>query len=491
MNRILLAGLFHETNTFLAGTTPLSVFEVRRGEELLQAEGDGSPLDGFIEVGRRHSWEILPTVDMRATPSATVADDAVTWFWEAFESRVRRFLKEGVDGAFFVLHGAMASESMEDVEGEILRRFRSLPGAAEIPLFGVFDLHANFSTMMARHADGLVAYRENPHIDARSAGVRAAELLARGLGSREKPMIRWRRIPVIWPATGTGTGDFPMRALEEQARSIEERDPGIWAVNIVSGFAYADTSDTGVSCSLVADRDSLSVDGYLEELAAVAWENRAAGLRTDEPLDDVLRRILPVEDGPVILIEPSDNIGGGAPGDGTGILRAFLDFQVDASLVAINDPEAVARTGALAPGDTVALSIGGKGSRLDTGPVELIVRLISRSGGTFDLEDRQSHLASMVGTTVHMGPCAVVKHEGITILLTTRKTPPFDLGQFHSQGIEPAQMKLIGVKAAVAHRRAYDPIARASYWVETPGPCSSDLRKLPYERVARPVFPLD
>ena len=36
-----------------------------------------------------------------------------------------------------------------------------------------------------------------------------------------------------------------------------------------------------------------------------------------------------------------------------------------------------------------------------------------------------------------MGPCAVVEAEGVTILLTSRKMPPWDLGQFRSQRIEP------------------------------------------------------
>jgi microcystin degradation protein MlrC len=121
----------------------------------------------------------------------------------------------------------------------------------------------------------------------------------------------------------------------------------------------------------------------------------------------------------------------------------------------------------------------------------LEVTLVSRSNGHFQLEDKQSHLASMSGSAYEMGPCAVVRHEGLTILLTSRKTPPFDLGQWHSQGVELEKMRVIGVKAAVAHRRAYDKIASRMLWVDTPGPCRSDLTKLPFKKVRRPVFPLD
>src|SRR6202012_6284959 len=98
--------------------------------------------------------------------------------------------------------------------------------------------------------------------------------------------------------------------------------------------------------------------------------------------------------------------------------------------------------------------------------VECEAVLLSRSDGFFRLEDLQSHLASMSGSTFDMGPCAVVKVSGGTVLITSRKTPPFDLGQFRSQGLQPETFTIIGVKAAVAHRQAYDPIARGSHFVD-------------------------
>ena len=157
----------------------------------------------------------------------------------------------------------------------------------------------------------------------------------------------------------------------------------------------------------------------------------------------------------------------------------------------INDGAAVQALNGVPVGNSARLWIGGKGSVLDEGPVVLEVTLRSRSDGRFTLEDSNSHLAAMQGINVDMGPCAVVRVDGVTILLTSRKTPPFDLGQLRSQQIEPSSLSIIGVKAAVAHRRAYDAISAASFLVRTPGPCTSDLCNLPYRRVRRPIFPLD
>jgi len=49
----------------------------------------------------------------------------------------------------------------------------------------------------------------------------------------------------------------------------------------------------------------------------------------------------------------------------------------------------------------------------------------------------------------------------------------------------------VAVKAAVAHRQAYDPIATKSYVLNTPGPCTADLTTLPFKHVKRPIYPLD
>ena len=106
------------------------------------------------------------------------------------------------------------------------------------------------------------------------------------------------------------------------------------------------------------------------------------------------------------------------------------------------------------------------------------------------LEDKKSHLAASRGQLIEMGPCAVVTHNGITILLTSIKTPPFDLGQWRSQGINPETFSLIGVKAAVAYRQAYDKISNTTFIVETAGPCSNNPRKLPYKNVPHSIFPL-
>ena len=485
--RILFAGLFHETHCFTSDRTRLADFSVQRGPEVLARLGDGSQIDGFLEAAHRAGWTVVPAAAYTAMPSGIVTGDVFDAFWRDVEPVATAAGRDGVDGIFLSLHGAMVSETFEDVEGDLLGRLRAIPGLGDKPLFGVFDLHANFTDAMARHADGLVCYRKNPHTDARESGMRGAELLRRSLAEGRRPRMRRINPPIIWPPTGTGTADSPMRDLEALAREIETENPDIWAVNVVAGFSFADMPDAGVSFSVVGTTSDDEMDAALRRLVSLATEFRDNGYPKEHDPDVVLRGLAPDAPGPIILVEPSDNVAGGAPGDGTGVLRALLRNNIADACVVVNDPAAVR---ALADGKR-SLSIGGKGSELDEGPVILDVDLVSTSDGRFDLEDRHSHLAASQGVHIDMGPTAVVRHGGITIILTSRKTPPFDLGQLRSQGVEPRSMRVIGVKAAVAHRQAYDPITAASFTVTTPGPCTSDPRRLPYRKLRRPIYPLD
>jgi microcystin degradation protein MlrC len=489
--KILLAALAHETQCFIPEITGADRFRTLRGAEILGCAGDGSTIDGFLEVAQRQGWTVIPTAGASAMSSGRVADAVFEAFWREVEAVARPAIAEGIDAIYLVLHGAMVTETIEDPEGELIERLRALPGAAALPIFGVFDLHGTFTGRMAEFANCLIAYRENPHTDARDAAMLGAELLARSLATGQVPRMYRVKPPIILPPAGTATSDSPMADLEAAARQIEAASPDIWAVNIAAGYGFADVPEAGLSLSLVTVGAETEAYAALDRLDALAMSLKERGFVLPPPVDDVLRQICPVGQGPVLLVEPSDDIGGGAPGDGTGILRALLRHEVGNAAVVINDPEAIAALSDVPVGGVATVAIGGKKTTLDEGPVTLAVTLLSRSDGRFTLEDRNSHLAAMRGIHINMGPSAVVEAKGITILLTTNKTPPFDLGQLRSQGIEPTTLSIIGVKAGVGHRRAYDPIAAGSYTVLTPGTNISDLRTLPFRRIRRPIFPLD
>jgi microcystin degradation protein MlrC len=491
MTRVFVAGIFHETHSFTPDTTGLDRFVVHRGAQIPARLGDASQLDGFLTVARREGWQVVPGAIYTGGASGTVDHAVFEAFWGDVKPALTAALAGGLDAIHLSLHGAMVTNRCDDPEGELLARIRAMPGAECLPIYGVCDLHATLTPKMGALSDCLIFYRECPHTDQFASAVRSTELLARCLRTGIRPKQHVLVTPIVWPPTGTGTRDGPMRALEDAARRMEREMAGVLAVNVVGGYAFSDVPHAGVAFSIITEGADAAAQAGLRELGKIAWDMREGGIPKQHDLDAVVRDFRPNGKGPVLLVEPADNIGGGAPGDGTDVMRALLKYDIQGAGVAIADAQSVAALNDIPIGGRITLAIGGKGSPLDPGPVTLEVELLSRSDGIFELEDKNSHLVGSLGKIIDMGPSAVVRHRGLTILLTSRKLAPFDLGQWRSQGIDPEKLSMIGVKAAVGHRVAYGRIASAEFTVNTSGPCTSDIARLPYTKLRRPVFPLD
>jgi len=496
--RVLVAGIFHETHSFLAEGTGRAAFEsslwVEGPEVVRRNRGSGSPMDGVLELAEARGWEVVPSIHLGASPAGTVAEEVV----EAFDARFFADLaaeKDRLDGIFLVLHGAMVSERRDDVEGQLLARIRRELGSrgAALPVVGVLDLHANVSTDMVHNATYLTAYRENPHADARKSAVRAAEMLDGFLaapGSAAEVRGVHHPTPYVLPPTGVGSASLPMRAVLARAREIEAEDPELLGINVMAGYSYADIPDCGFSLNAYTRGDPGRVRAHLAALQSVLEEHLAEGYPHEEPLAQVLERVdaLPPGPGPVLLVEAADNIGGGAPGDATDILGPLLATGRSGIVAALADPEAARACHAAGLGATVTLDVGAKTDAHHGRPVTVTGVVKHLSDGRFELENKQSHLASMQGTRIDMGPSAVLDTGQALILLTSRKTAPMDLGHLHSQGVRPEDAAYVIVKAAVSHRAAYDPIARASFNVDSAGLCTSNLTRLPYTRLSGKII---
>ncbi len=496
MTRVFIAGIFHETHSFSGDTTGLEGFVIHRGAEITARRGDASQVDGFLSVAEREGWEVVPSTVYTGGASGTVDHAVFEAFWSEVKPVLEKALAEGLDAIHLSLHGAMVTSECDDPEGELMARIRATPGAEKLPMYCVGDLHGTMTPKMGDLSDCMIYYRECPHTDAFDSAVLSTELLARCLKTGVRPKHFVLVTPIVWPPTGTGTRDGPMRALEDAARRLEKTIPGVLAVNVVGGYAFSNVPYAGVAFSIISEGDVEAAQSGLRELAQIAWDMREGGIPKQHDLDQVVREFAGSNykfggKGPVLLVEPSDNIGGGAPGDGTDVMRALLKYDIQGAGVALADAESVAALAAVPIGGKITLPIGGKGSPLDPGPVNLEVELVSRSNGVFELEDKNSHLVGSLGKIIDMGPSAVVKHRGLTILLNSKKLPPFDLGQWRSQGINPEELSMVGIKAAVGHRVAWGKIAAAEFTVNTSGPCTSDITRLPYTKLRRPVFPLD
>ena len=490
--RIAIGGLLHETHGFAPTPTALADFQETwyTGKALMTAlEGTRSCLGGMMEGigGAKEHWQLLPTFYAAAMPAGLVTATAYKALVRTLTSSLEDVLP--IDGLLLHLHGAMMSETAADAEMDILGRVRHIVGP-DVPIVTVLDMHGNVNPEMAAITDVLLAYDTNPHVDLFARGRESVAALASCLNDQICPVTVVRHPELLLAPQFTDTDELPLSAVHARAREMEQ-DDRVVAISILGGFAYADTPWTGPSVIVVTDDEYTLAEELAAELCDLFMSHRGAAIFQGLSPAQAVEQALQTASGPTILVDSADNIGGGSPGDGTAALQALLAARVQEGTVVIADPEAAALCHAAGPGARLTLTVGAKTDRWHGQPVEVAGEVMAVSDGVYPCELKEHHFAAFYGDTLDMGPTAWFRVEGVNLVLNARKTPPFDLAQLRGIGIEPEAQRMIVVKAAVAYRTAYLPIATDVIEMDTPGLCTSNLARFEYKQLRRPVYPLD
>jgi microcystin degradation protein MlrC len=466
---IAVGGFQHETNTFAPTKAGLPHFEhgggwppLSVGPALFDAtRGVNIALAGFIDAAHKAGHRCLPLVWANASPSAHVTQEA----YEHVAAILLRRLDEigPVDAVFLDLHGAMVAEHVDDGEGELLRRVREKVGP-RVPVVTSLDLHANVTPAMIERSEGLVAFRTYPHIDMADTGRRALPLLEQILRRGEKPAKAYRQLPFLIPLTAQCTLIDPAKALYTRLAEIEART-GV-TLSFTPGFPAADFADCGPSVfGYGFDREAVA--RAVDELAAdVAAEESHFQPEILSPEDAVRRAMARSRPGgpPVVIADTQDNPGAGGNGDTVGLLDAMLKLNAqDAVLGLLVDAASAkqaAEAGPLAGPWTI--------ERVESGQFECT--------GPF-----------YKGSRMRLGPMALLRRNGVRVVLATKKAQAADQQMFRHVGVEPAKQRVLGLKSSVHFRADFQPIAAEVLVCAAPGPMPVDPASLPWRKLRRGV----
>jgi microcystin degradation protein MlrC len=467
--RVGIAGVWHETNTYSARPTTLADFEaleLKRGVELVDANlGTGTVVGGMLSA---RDLELVPLATAGAWPGGRVRRGALDAIFQMLQEELGR---AQVDALLLDLHGAMVAEGVDDVELETLRLARGVLG--DLPIVVVHDLHGNPSPEAIESCDAFVAYDTYPHVDMWERGAEAAAFVARLLAGHELRTIVGK-VPLLSTPLAQATDAPPMEGLFARARGLEG-EHGIERISLLPGFPYSDVDRAGFSVVVTyADGADATARQVVDELTSEVERRGAEFKVARDRADEAVRRALATDGGPVVLVDVADNIGGGAPGDGTEILAQLLEQGAHGAVVPIADAE-VAHTAAKAgSGAAFRFELGGKTDDLHGPPISVEARVVRitdgryRGGGTWK-----------TGQSFCMGTTAVLDADGILLVVMERAVPPFHAEQLLSVGIEPGDAAIIVVKGAVAWRSAYGDVAAEVIEVDTLGICPLDPLVLP------------
>ncbi len=497
--KVLIARLNHETNTFSPVPTPLAAFGLEGpdyGQAAYQAnQGAATAMGAFIDLAEQWGAELVTPLSATANPSGPV--DA-----RAYASMTQTIVDAaaGCDALLLDLHGAMVAESTDDGEGDLLERLRAhYPG---VPIVVSLDLHGNVTQKMIDHADIITGFKTYPHIDMYESGHLAGSVFQERLAGRITTALAWRQPPMLTHTLKSADAAPAMKAALDKARAMEQRD-GIHAVTVMAGFALADIPAPCLSIIVVAS-DQAMAQAAADELALDAWRDREGFVYVSEKLSDSIARAkqlasgpVPAESacgdpqGPVLLLDHSDNCTSGGTCDTMDVLQAaFAQGLTDIAVGPLCDPEAVDQLFRAGEGATVTLAVGNKRALASIGitktPPVLTGKVLRLSQGEFVVTG-----PTYRGMKCSMGRTVRFAIDGAELVITERTQEPWDLGVFTCVGLDVRSKRFVLLKSRMYCRPVFFPVARAFVECDSDGVTSSNYDLFPFKKLRRPVFPLD
>jgi len=480
--RIFIATLGTETNTFASFPTGLDNFRNGFWNERDIGSIPGSPwakpAQTWLHRAEALGWEVVQSLFAFAEPAGPTVRSA----YETMRDRILADLAAAgpVDGVLMFLHGAMVADGYDDCEADFVSRMRQQVGP-KVRIGVELDLHAHLDHRLVDVADLIVFYKAYPHIDYAERADDLFTLMQRTLEGEIEPVMALFDCKTmgLFPTTRQG----PMPGFVQQMFDAEGKD-GILSLSLNHGFPWADVPHAGAKMLAIADRDPEIARRAAEDFGRRFYAIRAEATLPFVSLEDAIAEAQKPGDKPLLLADTSDQTGGGGPGDTTHMLRAFIEAGItNATYGPLWDPLAVGICFSVGVGAKLTLRIGGK--------------FEPHSGPCLDVEAEVLHLArnawqdQLSNEKVPIGDVAVIRVNGIEVLLNTKRSGVFSPTMFTRHGITLESKQVIGLKNLYRHTDIFAPLVRNQLYVATPGACPPDWASIPFEHIPRPMWPLD
>ena len=494
--RIAILGFAIECNRFSPVSTAADFARKVdiRGEEILRQARVGPchttpDLPGFVaEMDRTGAWSAVPLRITAAHPGGP----AEQVFFDQFLEEIRQGLRGAgaLDGVFVVSHGAGLATASDDPDGDLFALIRGEVGP-DVPVIGVFDLHANVSRQMVDNLDVFVGYLENPHTDVRERGVEAAVHM-RELLAGAKTAVAMVKLPLTPPSLTLLTAEGPYADMIRYGQT--KVGGNIMNVSIMAGFVFSDCSKNGYTAVVTArNANARAAFELARELAERTWAMRERFSRAMTSLADAVQIAVKVgaDRGahPVLLADVADNPGGGGRGNTTYLLRALVESgAIGVVLGVFNDAALAAEAHRLGTGAQFAARFNRSEDNRFSQPFEAPATVVALADGAI-----VGRRGLMAGTAASLGPSALLQVGGVAVAVISNRQQCLDPVQLECLGVKLAEVRTLVVKSRGHFRAGFDEYFAPEHIVEVdcPGLTSPMLNNFEWTRLPRPVYPID
>jgi microcystin degradation protein MlrC len=331
----------------------------------------------------------------------------------------------------------------------------------------------------------LIGYQTYPHTDTYERGVEAVGFITRIAEGRISPVYAVEQ-PLILPPCSTCNTQSGLYASLWKEALRQDRPAGIMSTSLFAGFPHADHPDAGFTVLSYAT-DNVTAINEADHLSDILWKRRAEFLHTPTSIQEAVVQAISSPQKPVIISDMSDNPGGGSANDSVEILKELLrQGQTDAAVATIYDPGTVKTAIAAGVGNTIEARLGAKTDNFHGTPLDFKAVVENLVGGRFQYKGPMTR-----GAWGNMGSTAVLNINNIRAIVTSERIQARDPEMFRVCGVEPNAIGILVVKSAVHFRAAFQNIVNEIIIADGPGLTASDLTQFPYQRIRRPMFPID
>lgn len=492
--KVALVGLFLESNRY-AEVVPAQQFRVMRQEQITADARSASPI--LLKEGQGFFQQMDSNGPWRPIPISIVLGGAGGPAEHSFIIdeilNIERELSaaSALDGVYILNHGAMTTTDEEDPDGLLYRAIRRAVGP-HVPVVATVDLHANISQRMVDHADVIVAYRTDPHVDQFDRGREAANIMSE-MWTGMRPVVSNLRLPLVPSNVSLLTAHGPYGDLINFGQS--QLSTEILNVSVVAGFAFSNTSENGLHIIVTARQDRLRAEQLCHEIARMAWSMRARFMWDLMPIAEAVSRAQQTGAQPglpaLLLADLGDNVGAGGPGNTLWLLEALHRAKTKGVVIgSFFDPTLA----------TLAVDAGA-GSRIDarfqggnwegTSPVYSVSAVLVQAihPGIFYIST-----GPLTGMRVNAGPMSLLDLDGLKVLVTSRRPIVWpDPTLLSELGVDVRLIRTLVLKCRSNYRAVFDPYFPPDQMIEvdTPGRTSPVLTRHQWQRLPRPAYPLD
>jgi microcystin degradation protein MlrC len=496
-HRIAILGFAIESNRFAPVSTRTD-FEDRAylaGDDLMRDARREAPrmtpeIPAFVKrMDAGADWTPVPILFTNAESGGPVEHGFFVDTLGEFERRLQAALP--LDGVYICEHGAAITTQEDDPDGLVFQAVRRIVGV-QVPVVATVDLHANISDRMVDNVDTLISYRRNPHTDMAERGADAADVLRELIGGMQVAVAHVR-MPVCAPPTQllTAPGTGPYADMIETAEKLN--DNRIVNISAVGGFAYGDTPKNGLTVLVTTRGDAELARRTALDLVTPAWQGRAAFTPHLLPLEQAVTMAVAAGNDAtlpaILLADVADNPGGGARGNTPFLLQALLKAGARGVIAGvITDPELAADAHATGAGQSLHARFNRSEKTRYSEAFETPAKVLRLHDGKGI--GRRGQLA---GCSFDLGPSALLEIDGVQIVVITHRHQCHEPMFFEMFGLDIAKARTVVVKSRGHFRAAFDEFfpPERIHTVDAPGLTSPILSRFDFQRLPRPVVPMD